>query len=556
VATADRATASKVAFEIATSASGELEARRKVEIRNQLDQESTVVRIVPEGTRVKAGEVLIQLNVEEIQLKVDEERLKVESARAESQVAQNTYEIQAKENESKLRQAQLKVELAELALRQWAQGDTIKKARDLELDADKATLELQRLADVYIRAQELNAEGFLSKDQMDKDEVAYIEAISKFKTAQLAQEVYQLYERLKDQKKFESDVAQSNEELNKAELNSKSELASKLAESNNKREQLAGLERKLAKLTKQRDDATIRAERDGLVVYGTSVERSMWGGRGGGGDSTLAIGSQVFPNQLLMILPDTSEMVAAVRVHESLASRIKPQQEANVRIEAVGGGTVRGKVESIGVMAESGGWRDPNLREYTVKIALETGGAVNFKPAMRCEARVILDSVPETLTIPLQSVFNEAGVQYVFAPWGPKFIRKPVRLGRRSDTLAEIVGGLSEGDTVLVREPAPGEVLAGPFAKQMLVDAGYSVDDGGKVVNANGGNDARTAPGETVAGPKPKGPSETKPDQGTSDAKLAEKTTSLEEAKPAPAVKPAAEPAAKAGDAAEKKPAR
>ncbi len=499
--TADRSAAKRMGFEITTTANGELEARNKVEIRSPLDQDSTIVRIVAEGTRVKAGDVLIQLNVEEIQLKVDEEKLRVESARADAEVAQNAHEIQAKTSESELRQAQLKVELAELALRQWAQGDVLKKFRVLELDADKAALELQRLADVYIRSQELNAEGFLSKDQMDKDEVSYIEAISGYKTSKLALEVYQNYERIKDQKKFESDVAEAREELEKAKLNSKSQLASKLAEMNNSREQLAGLERKLAKLSKQRDDATIRAERDGLVVYGTSVDRNSMGGRGGGGDSTLAIGTQVYPNQLLMILPDTAEMLAAVRVHESLAGRIRKGQDVNVKIDAAGGVTFAGKVESVGVMAEGGGWRDPNLREYTIRVALDTQGSQNLKPAMRCEARIILDSVADAVTVPVQAVFNEGAVQFVYSPVGNKFTRLPVRIGRRSDTIAEISKGLEDGQLVLVREPAAGEVLASPFAKESLLAAGYKLDDQGKVVAEGGMRGMGGGPGGGAGGP-------------------------------------------------------
>ncbi|MFZ4428852.1 MAG: HlyD family efflux transporter periplasmic adaptor subunit [Phycisphaerales bacterium] len=494
--TADRAPARSMGFEIVTTANGELEARKRVEIRNPLDQESAIVRIVPEGTRVTAGDILIQLNVEEIQLKVDEEKLKVESARADAEVAKNAHEIQVKENEIKLRQAKLKLELAELALEQWEQGDRLKKERDLELAADKAVLELHRLAEVYMRAQNLNTEGFMSKNQMDLEEVAYIEAISEYKTSKLALDVYREFEQVKDRKTFESDVAEAAQELDKAELNNRSELASKLAEMNNSREQLLGLERKLAKLTKQRDDATIRAERDGLVVYGTSVDRNSWSGRGGGGgESTLTIGTQVSPNQLLMILPDTSEMLAAVRVHESLAGRIRKDQSVNVRIDAAGGVTFAGRVESVGVMAESGGWRDPNLREYTVRVAIDTQDGTNLKPAMRCEARIILDTVPEAVAIPVQAVFNEGPVQFVYAPVGPRFERVPVRIGRRSDTLAEVVKGLDEGTMVLLREPASGEVLAGNFKPEMLTAAGYRLDDSGKVI-AEGG----MRPGGPAAG--------------------------------------------------------
>lgn len=539
--TADRAPARSIGFEIVTTANGELEARKRVEIRNPLDQESAIVRIVPEGTRVTAGDIIIQLNVEEIQLKVDEEKLKVESARAVAEVAKNAYEIQLKENEIKLRQSRLKLELAELALQQWEQGDRLKKERDLELAADKAVLELHRLAEVYMRAQNLNAEGFMSKNQMDLEEVAYIEAISKYKTSKLALDVHRAYEQIKDRKKFESDVAEATQELDKAQLNSRSQLASKLAEMNNSHEQLLGLERKLAKLTKQRDDATIRAERDGLVVYGTSVDRNSWSGRGGGGDSTLTIGTQVAPNQLLMILPDTSEMLAAVRVHESLAGRIRKDQPVNVRIDAAGGVTFAGKVESVGVMAETGGWRDPNLREYTVRVAIDTQGNNALKPAMRCEARIVLDSVPQAITVPVQAVFNEGPVQFVYSPSGPRFERLPVRIGRRSDTMAEVVKGLDEGTVVLLREPGSGEVLAGNFKPEALTAAGYRLDDAGKVI-AEGGMRGGVSPGGAGApGVRPAGGPPA--DRGRREGRGTDAAGSSGGPTPSPAPAPAVKPA-------------
>jgi hypothetical protein len=138
-------------------------------------------------------------------------------------------------------------------------------------------------------------------------------------------------------------------------------------------------------------------------------------------------------------------------------------------------------------MAEGGGWRDPNLREYTVRVALDTQGATNLKPAMRCEARIILDSVPETVTVPVQAVFNEGAVQFVYRPSGSKFSRVPVRVGKRSDTIAEIAKGLDEGEVVLVREPSPGEVLAESFSPLALTAAGYKLDEQGKVLAEGGG---------------------------------------------------------------------
>ncbi len=296
--------------------------------------------------------------------------------------------------------------------------------------------------------------------------------------------MYDEFEYRKDEKKFLSDVEEARAEVERVKLNNISEVANKRAEFENRKNQLLANEAKLTKLTKQRDEATIYARKDGLVVFSTTLDRGMrWGG---GGDGPLQIGTQVSPNQLLIVLPDTSEMVAALRVHESMSAKVRPGQPVTVKIDAAGGATFQGTVDSIGVMAETGGWRDPNLREYTVRVALDTQ-ADNLKPAMRCEGRIILDTVPETLTVPVQSVFNEGPVQFVYVTAGQKFTKQPVRLGRRSDTIAEISAGLAEGDPVLIREPSAGEVLAEPWSREVLLAVGYKIGEDGKVIAEGGG---------------------------------------------------------------------
>jgi hypothetical protein len=157
-----------------------------------------------------------------------------------------------------------------------------------------------------------------------------------------------------------------------------------------------------------------------------------------------------------------------------------------MRIDAAGGRVFEGTVESIGVMAESGGWRDPNLREYTVKIAIADTGGADLKPAMRVEARIELDKVDEALTVPVQALFSEGAVQFVYQPQGKKFARVPVRVGKKSDTLAEVAMGLSEGAQVLLRSPNPAEILSREWDKEQVIAAGYNYNDQGEIIAARG----------------------------------------------------------------------
>jgi hypothetical protein len=190
-------------------------------------------------------------------------------------------------------------------------------------------------------------------------------------------------------------------------------------------------------------------------------------------------------------------MIASIRVHESLAGRIRPQMEVQVKVDAAGGKVFPGTVESIGVMAETGGWRDPNLREYTVRVAIDVGEE-QLKPSMRCEARVIIDSVPETLTVPVQAVFTDGPVRFVYQARDKRFHRVPVKLGRRSDTVAEILAGLKEGEPVLLREPTAGEIITEPWSAPQLQLAGYQLGPNGEPLGAAGseGGPRRPAGGQ------------------------------------------------------------
>ncbi|HLP83519.1 MAG TPA: HlyD family efflux transporter periplasmic adaptor subunit [Phycisphaerales bacterium] len=477
--TSDVTNVRKQAFDITTTANGDLQAKNQIELRSTLERDATIQSIIPEGTRVKKGDMVVKLNGDSIQTQIDEQTPRLASARAAVVAAENQYQIQLNDNASALRKAELQLELAQLALKQWEDGDVVKRRQELSLEISRSELDLERLAEKLRRSEDLLREGFIAKDERDRDEVAYIEAISKYKNAALAAEVYENFEFTKERKQKLSDVEEARAEVDRVKLNNDSQLASKDADRLSQREQLTLLETQVRKYNDQLAATTIVAPQDGLVVYATSLEG---GGRWGNEQGAWQIGQQVYPNQLIVVLPDTSEMIAAVRVHEAIAGRVRPGQLVNLKIDAAGGRTFEGVVDSIGVMAETGGWRDPNLREYTVRVALKDQDDAELKPSMRVEARILLSKVDETLTVPVQSLFSEGAVQFVYLPEGNKFIKRPVRIGRRSETLAEVAAGLQEGQAVLLRTPQPGEVLARSWNDEELKVAGYKTLENGQIV--------------------------------------------------------------------------
>ncbi|MGE3107299.1 MAG: efflux RND transporter periplasmic adaptor subunit [Phycisphaerales bacterium] len=488
--TADIHVVSETSFNISTTCNGELEAKRQIEVRSKLDNSSTIAWIIPEGTSVKTGDELVRLNSDDLETRRIEAELQVENAKAALVKAETELQIQEKENSSKVSAAQVKHDLAVLALEQWEKGDKIQKQEDNKQAIAKAQAEHERLKEKYEKSVTLEKEGFVSTDELKRDRLAYDEAVRALEKAQLAQKIYNDYQVLMDGTQKRSDVEQAQSELERVTQQADIELNSKQTARNTAKRLLEVQEQKLAKLVEAINNATLRAPADGLVVYSTSMERNRWGDS----DGPLQIGRQVYPNQLLIVLPDTTEMVASVRIHESLQARVKPGQRATVKIDAAGGRSFQATVDSIGILAESGGWRDPNLREYTVKLQVDSEGAV-LKPAMRCEAEIVMGQVEHALTIPIQGIFNDGVVRFAYVPSDGKFVRRPIKVGRMSLTMAEVSAGLQPGDRILLRDPSAAEIIDAAWDDQQLLAAGYSRNDDGQIVRPGMSGDRPKAPG-------------------------------------------------------------
>ncbi len=446
-------------FDVSIVATGELQAKNSTVVRSKLETTETVVELVDEGSFVQQGDLLIELSSEQLRDRLENEMLSLESARSDLIGARNSYEIQKSDNESAVRQAQVRLELASLEKSKWIEGDDVERTRQLQLDVKANGDELERLREKLARSVELERNNFLSGDQLKQDRLAFTRAEAEYEKAQLRQQVYGEYERQMELTKLNNEIEESTAELDRVKRKNESELASRQATVTNAERQLAVREARVAKLEEQLKNCRILAPTSGLVVYASSLEGGGWRGN----DDPLDVGRDIRPNEEIMMLPNSSEMIAAIKVHESLVGRVEAGQKASIRIDALRGKMFDGVVDSVAVVAESGGWRDPNLREYTVNILIDIKDpqSMGIKPSMRCEATLFIERVLEALHVPVQAIHfeNRAAVVYAQHPSG-KYERTVVQLGRRSDQDVEIVAGLDAGRRVLLRDPTPGEIMA------------------------------------------------------------------------------------------------
>jgi HlyD family secretion protein len=457
-------------FDITVPASGELAAQKQTEVASRLEARATITEIVAEGTMVKKGDVLLRLNDEEILEQVKDARDSVNTAETASITAVSDLAIQRQSNASELAEADLAIRLAELAFKAWEEGTDVSTRRTLALDVETSQKDYDRLVARFESSRDLLAKDFISQDEYQRDEIAMIQARSALEQAKLAVTVYENYTCEKDRAKFESDLHQARDERGRIEQRHANEIKSLETDVESKAYQLTSRKERLAKYERQLELCVITAPQDGLVVYASSLSSGRWGRNEG---QPPQIGDELRRNETVMILPDTSQMVAEVKVNEALSGRIKPGQTAVVYSDALRDTAMTGVVQSVGVLAESGGWRDPNRRDYTVRIRLEDAADLGLKPSMRCRSSIYVGRVDDAAFIPIQAVFRKGPIAMAYVPDGSGFAERAIDLGRSSELYIEVTDGLEVGETVLLREPESERITSrlesgerGPVAKR------------------------------------------------------------------------------------------
>jgi HlyD family secretion protein len=371
--------------------------------------------------------------------------------------AQSNLDIRTSETQSARDRAELSVTLANLALEAWREGEVESTREQLKLEKKTAQKDFDRLQDRYEQSKLLADQDFISLDELKQDEIKVIQAEARLRKAQLDEEVYETYTFEQDEALKTSDVEQAEAELKRVLQRNAAELETARANVESKTYALQSQQERLAKFQEQHDLCTVTAPADGWVVYASSLESGRsW--RNNGQPPT--VGTELRRNDLVIILPDTDQMIATVKVNESHSGLIEPGLTATVTSDAMPDTTLEGEVISIGVLAESGGWIDRNRRDYTVKIALKGGNELGLKPSMRCKAELFVGHAQDTLYVPVQAVFREGPLAFVYVPVSAGYAQRRVTLGQSSETYVEIVDGVEEGEIVLLREPRPQEVIA------------------------------------------------------------------------------------------------
>ena len=140
-------------------------------------------------------------------------------------------------------------------------------------------------------------------------------------------------------------------------------------------------------------------------------------------------------------------------VDETERGRLVLGQPATVQLDAIADRQFTGKIVSIGTIASmdfSAGWPFP--RNFTLDVAIDQSDP-RLRPGMTVQITVIIDRIPNSISIPTQASFVKAGRTVAYVWNGSKFDERTIQIERRSRDRALISSGLSPGDRVALKDP-------------------------------------------------------------------------------------------------------
>lgn len=379
---------------------GTLESSNNTEIRCQVRGQSVITWVIENGSYVEPGDALVRLDT-----------LALEDAIAE----RTKY---AHWSRSSAERSAADVVRSELAISEYLEGRYRAEHMTLEKDLTVAKSNKLTAQNLLAHAELMAARGYVSSLDVDEATTARLQAALNVDVTNKQIEVLEAYT-----KAMQLETLKGN--LNEARARHAA---------NVERAKLDEMRRVLA--VEELGYCVIKAERPGLVIY---PRAHRWKRA-----PEIEEGGTVHNSQVLLLMPDLSQMQVKIGIHESLIERIRPGLDARV---ALPDKTLDGEIIEVAEVAAPAGWWTGNVVKYdtTTKLASAPG----LKPGMSAEVEVIVERHENVLTIPVNGVLQtEQGTFCWIKSAAGRAERRTLQLGDTDGASVVVLAGLQEGDEV------------------------------------------------------------------------------------------------------------
>lgn len=411
-------TAQRQTVVVSVMEQGTLESSNNVEIKCRVRGDNTITSVVESGTAVQPGDLLVTLET----LAIDEE------------ISERTKFYHLSESQSARSAAD--VARAKLAIKEYQEGRFVKELADLQKQLAVAESRLLNATNRLKHSEMMKRSEYASDLEVEERDFAVEQARLNVDLTKTRIEVLENFTR-------KEELVRLRGELAVAEATHEADVERALAD-----------RKRLDRASQELRFCEIKAESEGLVIYPRAEEWKE--------APDIEEGATVHKDQILLLMPDLSQMQVKVGIHESMIDRIYPGMKARVTLNRI---AMDGEVSFVASVAKPAGWWTGNVVKYDVIVSLpETEG---LKPGMSVEVEILLATHENVVAIPAAAVLETAEG---FACWildGEKAVRREVVLGDNSEMQIVVLDGIREGEQVVL-DPLANVPEAQEEAAQIL----------------------------------------------------------------------------------------
>lgn len=439
--------------------------------------------ILPEVVPTWAGKRI--LTFEDVRDKMVLVRL--DSASLENQRVQQ--QITCENSRASVVQALSNYEAALIALQEYLEGTYRQQVQDLLYQELMAEENLARAQQYYEYSRELYAKGYISERELQANEFDVQKKKVELETIKTKRRVLDKYTKEKVLTQLQADIESARAKLEAARRNYLLDL------------------QKLQEIEEQIANCTIFATRPGQVVYAN--ERDYRGG------TTVVIepGTVVRERQVIIRLPDPTQMRVVARINESRVNLVQRGMRAKILLDAFLNHEITGVVEEVSDYPAPTSFWLQNVKEYEAKVRIENPPP-GLRPGFTAQVRIRVAEVPNVLQVPVQCVIEHGGKYYCLVVKGQNQLEpREVRLGLTNDKTVIIESGLQEGEVVVLNAREFRDKVNLPKIPE---SAGGTAEGAAAASEESGAQAGQPATGISRAPGPPRGPREGQPGEGPS----------------------------------------
>ncbi len=393
---------------------GNLQSSKNQDVASQVEGQTTILKILPEGTRVKEGDEVALLDSASLRDNLTNQEITTKRAEADYENAKKTREV------------------AEIGVREYLEGTYLQDRLNIQGEITLAESELKRAVERLDWSEKMLKNQYISEGQVLSDRLSKLKAEISKRQAAKKMDVLEQYTKQKAETELQANVERG-----------KSDELAKLATYN--------LEKtKLEKLSKQIEKCRLVAPGDGLIVYANDSGQM----RGGGSAPMIEEGAVVRERQKIFSIPDITNMQVNTKVHEAMVNDVEAGQHSKIRVDAFANEPLTGTVKMVQPLPDPSSFFSSDIKVYTTLVAIDQVNT-SLRPGMTAEVTILIDTLDDVLCIPVTAVLPLKGKNYVYVlpPDGPPR-QQEVELGRTNDIMMQITKGVEEGDVIAMQPTA------------------------------------------------------------------------------------------------------